>query len=93
MARILPPRRPRRRGPHCDSTARHFWVNTSRRRSLTVQLDVLKFHGSSCPIPDDHIDPRQSAFFMAGSVLRECGGAENSPVDCFPAKRDGVRRC
>jgi hypothetical protein len=46
-----------------------------------------------CPIPDDHIDPRRSAFFMARSVLRECGGAENSPVDCFSAKRDGVQPC
>ena len=27
--------------------------------------------GRSCSIPDDHIDPRRSAFFMARSVLRD----------------------
>ena len=32
-----------------------------------------------CPIPDDHIDPRRSAFFMARSVLRDI--------------RSGVRAC
>ena len=25
----------------------------------------------NCSIPDDHIDPRRSAFFMARSILRE----------------------
>jgi hypothetical protein len=25
----------------------------------------------TCSIPDDHIDPRRSAFFMARSVLRD----------------------
>jgi hypothetical protein len=25
----------------------------------------------SCSIPDDHIDPRRSAFFMARSVFRD----------------------
>ena len=25
----------------------------------------------NCSIPDDHIDPRRSAFFMARSVLRD----------------------
>ncbi|WP_374637729.1 PIN domain-containing protein [Paracoccus sp. (in: a-proteobacteria)] len=25
----------------------------------------------SCSIPDDHIDPRRSSFFMARSILRE----------------------
>jgi hypothetical protein len=38
---------------------------------------------ASCSVPDGHIGPRRSAFFMARSVLRECGGAENSPADCF----------
>ena len=33
----------------------------------------------SCPIPDDHISPRRSAFFMARSVLRDI--------------RSGVRTC
>ena len=32
-----------------------------------------------CSIPDDHIDPRRSAFFMARSVMRDI--------------RDGVRAC
>ena len=32
-----------------------------------------------CSIPDDHIDPRRSAFFMARSVLRDI--------------RSGVRTC
>ena len=27
-----------------------------------------------CSIPDDHIDPRRSAFFMARSVLRDIRG-------------------
>ena len=34
---------------------------------------------SRCSIPDDHIDPRRSAFFMARSVLRDI--------------RSGVRAC
>ena len=33
----------------------------------------------TCSIPDDHIDPRRSAFFMARSVMRDI--------------RDGVRPC
>ena len=28
-----------------------------------------KYRRSKCSIPDDHIDPRRSAFFMARSVL------------------------
>ena len=32
-----------------------------------------------CSIPDDHIDPRRSAFFMAKSILRDI--------------RSGVRAC
>jgi hypothetical protein len=46
-----------------------------------------------CSIPDDYIDPQRYAFFMAKSGLRECGGTRNSPVDCFPAKRNGVLPC
>ncbi|MFT7222434.1 MAG: hypothetical protein ACI8Z1_004060 [Candidatus Azotimanducaceae bacterium] len=46
-----------------------------------------------CFIPDDHVDSRRYTFFMARSVLRECGGTRNSPVDCFPAKRNGVLPC
>ena len=29
---------------------------------------------ANCSIPDDHIDPRRSAFFMARSVLRDIRG-------------------
>ena len=32
---------------------------------------ALKISEPSCSIPDDHIDPRRSAFFMARSVLRD----------------------
>ena len=28
-------------------------------------------HKTTCSIPDDHIDPRRSALFMARSILRE----------------------
>ena len=35
--------------------------------------------GIICSIPDDHIDPRRSAFFMARSILRDI--------------RSGVRAC
>ena len=37
------------------------------------------FFDCKCSIPDDHIDPRRSALFMARSVLREA--------------RDGDRTC
>ena len=42
-------------------------------------LGVLAELEASCSIPDDHIDPRRSAFFMARSVMRDI--------------RDGVRPC
>ena len=44
----------------------------SRRQDKAKELD-------SCSIPDDHIDPRRSAFFMARSILRDI--------------RSGVRAC
>ena len=47
----------------------------------------------ACSIPDDQITPRRSGLFMARSILRECGGVENSPGDCFSAKRDGRISC
>ena len=31
----------------------------------------LAKNSSNCSIPDDHIDPRRSALFMARSVLRD----------------------
>ena len=42
---------------------------------LAIKLGTL----TSCSIPDDHIDPRRSAFFMAKSILRDI--------------RSGVRTC
>ena len=49
---------------------------TAYQRSKTVWItdDV-----GNCSIPDDHIDPRRFAFFMARSVLRDI--------------RSGVRTC
>jgi len=41
--------------------------------------EVTGKEGARCSIPDDHIDHRRSAFFMARSVLRDI--------------RDGVRAC
>ena len=38
------------------------------QRTSTVQ-HMLAEYVRSCSIPDDHIDPRRSAFFMARSVL------------------------
>ena len=44
-----------------------------------VFTEVNPLGASCCSIPDDHIDPRRSAFFMARSVMRDI--------------RDGVRPC
>ena len=38
---------------------------------LCIELYNAKRPNRSCSIPDDHIDPRRSAFFMARSVLRD----------------------
>jgi MFS family permease len=38
--------------------------NANRGRTLSIYIIV-----SNCSIPDDHIDPRRSAFFMARSVF------------------------
>jgi len=46
---------------------------------MELQCEVIeglgRFHfnrsSDKCSIPDDHIDPRRSAFFMARSVLRD----------------------
>ena len=45
--------------------------------ALATSLGVL--NSTNCSIPDDHIDPRRSSFFMARSVLRDI--------------RSGVRTC
>ena len=47
--------------------------------TLTLDLDAFIGVVRSCSIPDDHIDPRRSAFFMARSILRDI--------------RRGVRAC
>ena len=40
-----------------------------------LSIQPLKHHMPAivdrCSIPDDHIDPRRSSFFMARSILRE----------------------
>ena len=52
----------------------------SEEKRLNGVLLKLVFDAElSCPIPDDHISPRRSAFFMARSVLRDI--------------RSGVRTC
>ena len=45
-------------------------VAVALRKTLLVSLDDL-LAVVRCHIPDDHIDPRRSAFFMARSVLRD----------------------
>ena len=47
-------------------------------RDLAIAVNLAELH-VSCSIPDDHIDPRRSALFMARSILREV--------------RDGDTRC
>ena len=49
--------------------------NFIRERFRSGEIRVV----CNCPIPDDHISPRRSAFFMASSVLRDI--------------RNGVRPC
>ena len=48
-------------------------------KTTTVVQVMKRLFNDSCSIPDDHIDPRRSALFMARSVLREA--------------RDGDRTC
>jgi len=38
---------------------------------MTLIAVIADLHVDSCSIPDDHIDPRRYAFFMARSVLRD----------------------
>ena len=47
---------------------------------------------NSCSIPDDHIYPHQSAFFMAGSVLKDIRNG-CSRADIFTARLRRRRRC
>ena len=61
------------------------WCNESFLPKLNLKVPGIVFHSfrhtmvTRCSIPDDHIDPRRSAFFMARSVLRDV--------------RDGVQPC
>ncbi|WP_369127717.1 HipA family kinase [Rhodovulum sulfidophilum] len=56
-----------------DVAAFDYWVGNGDRT-------LTEFGGNpNCSIPDDHIDPRRSALFMARLLLREV--------------RDGGRRC
>jgi hypothetical protein len=52
-------------------TLRHLSKRVATRRQTKCDF--------KCSIPDDHIDPRRSALFMARSILREV--------------REGVRAC
>ena len=48
-------------------------------KSYSYGAQFQHFFAPTCSIPDDHIDPRRSAFFMARSILRDI--------------RRGVRAC
>jgi hypothetical protein len=64
-----------------------FWANVARFPELHTTADVwldgalalISEYDPKCSIPDDHIDPRRSALFMARLLLREV--------------REGVRAC
>ncbi len=47
----------------------HFWHQIVLSKWLQCANDSDHDVLPSCSIPDDHIDPRRSAFFMARSVL------------------------
>ena len=64
---LIPPKSNRKVKRDCDFAL-------YRERNL-----VERFFCIICAIPDDHIDPRRSAFFMARSILRDI--------------RRGVRAC
>ena len=79
-------------GVHCSDFAEVNASNEDHRQKLGIDSDTivflflgrLSFHAKAhpfpmCAIPDDHIDPRRSAFFMARSILRDI--------------RSGVRAC
>ena len=77
------------------------WPEVDAETGLSLRGDELLIKAReamiaavhTCSIPDDQITPRRSGLFMARSILRECGGVENSPGDCFSAKRDGRISC
>jgi len=55
------------------------WNGHTNARIYYPLITSIAETGDMCSIPDDHIDPRRSALFMARSVLREA--------------RDGDRTC
>ena len=42
-----------------------------KRFGKRLAMLVVRENDATCSIPDDHIDPRRSALFMARSILRE----------------------
>ena len=64
-----------------DSYEENFTVAKALSNASTTKwhLIYVDAYSHSCSIPDDHIDPRRSAFFMARSILRDI--------------RRGVRAC
>ena len=65
------------RSPNANSVGENEFklaLNEYGRRSFVEIVNEI-----SCSIPDDHIDPRRTALFMARSILREV--------------RDGGRTC
>jgi len=56
----------------------HDQVNVDPEQ-FNVSYVFVCILASSCSIPDDHIDPRRSAFFMARSVLRDI---QNGVLPC-----------
>ena len=57
----------------------YLHADLQRRLLRLVGERFPQYFIATCSIPDDHIEPRRSAFFMARSVLRDI--------------RSGVRAC
>jgi hypothetical protein len=53
-----------------DEEGAYIWRKLLPKLVLNNAKTRFQF-GVTCSIPDDHIDPRRSAFFMARSVLRD----------------------
>ena len=49
----------------------HGIAHRDWRRTGAADLEAEVTGSRRCSVPDDHIDPRRSAFFMARSVLRD----------------------
>ncbi len=66
-------------GKECVTLAPHWLAVHYRGVAVVLIMYVRSGTYAKCSIPDDHIDPRRSAFFMARSILRDI--------------RSGVRAC